>query len=88
MSDLLDNWQPEAKAEEADVVLDFVTRYFEIHRKPPTLRQCCDGAMLNEYRVKRAIARLRRQNRLSQSTLRPVHNAVKAKLEKQRDGSA
>ena len=87
MADLLDGWQPERKAQEAEAVYTFIERYFEIHRKAPTLGQCCDGTMLNAYHVKQAIARLRRQNRLSQSTLRPVHNAVKARLVKKVEGA-
>jgi hypothetical protein len=87
MTDLLDNWQPETKAQEAETVLDFITRYVEIHRKPPALRACCDGTKLNEYRVQRAVARLRRQNRLSQSSLRPVQKATLNRWYKQRDGS-
>ncbi len=83
MSDILDNWQPVVKAEEAEAVLLFVARYYEIHRKPPTLRQTCDGTKLNEYRAKRAIARLRRQNLLSQTSLRPMQKAIQSRLMKQ-----
>lgn len=83
MTDLLDISSPEDRAQEADAVLTFVTRYVEIHRKPPTLRECCDGTMLNEYRVKRAIKRLRRENRISHTALRPMQKAIQARLMKQ-----
>jgi hypothetical protein len=87
VTDLLDNWQPETKVQEADTVLNFITRYFEIHRKSPALRECCDGTHLNEYCVKRAIARLRRQNRLSHTSPRPVQKATLERWYKQKDDS-
>jgi hypothetical protein len=83
MSELLDHSKPEVKAREAEDVFGFITRYVELHRKPPTLRQCCDGTKLNEYRVQRAVARLRRLNRLSQSSLRPVQKATLQRWYKQ-----
>lgn len=78
MSELIELSQPEEKAREAETVLNFITRYFEVHRKPPALRQCLDGTQLNAYRVKRAVGRLRRQNRLSQSSLRPIGKSKQA----------
>jgi hypothetical protein len=82
VTDLLDISSPEDRTREAEAVLTFVTRYVEIHRKPPTLRECCDGTMLNDYRVKRAIKRLRRENRISQTALRPMQKATHIRLAK------
>jgi hypothetical protein len=79
MSELLDTSSLEEKAREADAVLSFITRYLEIHHKPPTFRQCCDGARLNEFRVRRAIVRLRKRRLISQSSLRPVQNGKVAR---------
>jgi hypothetical protein len=86
MSELLNLSSPADKAQEAEAVLTFVTRYVEIHRKPPTLRECCDGTMLNDYRVKRAIKRLRRENRISQTALRPMQKATQIRFAKQAKG--
>jgi hypothetical protein len=87
VTDLLDYSTPEVRAQEAEAVLTFVTRYVEIHRKPPTLRECCAGTMLNEYRVKRAIKRLRRENRISQTSLRPMQKATQIRFAKKADGA-
>lgn len=87
MTDLLAHWQPDTKAQEAESVFSFITRHFEIYQKPPSLRACCDSTTLNEYRVKRAVARLRRQNRLSQSSLRPIPKAVQEQYTRATGGS-
>lgn len=67
-------------------MLTFVTRYVEIHRKPPTLRECCDGTTLNEYHVKRGIKRLRKENRISQTSLRPMQKATQVRFAKKVSG--
>ena len=60
------------RQQHADAVYAFIHQYVEIHKKPPTLQQCADACRLSEYRVQRSVARLRGQNKLSQSSLRPV----------------
>ena len=87
MTDLVDTWQPERKAQEAEAVYDFIVRFTEIHHQAPRLGQCCDGTKLNDYHVKKAIERLRRQNRLSHSSLRVTQKAVQARNAK-RGGDA
>lgn len=87
MTDLLNTSSLEDKAREADAVLDFIIRYIAFHHKPPTFRQCCDGARLNEFRVRRAIVRLRKSQLISQSTLRPVQNGKVTRWRKQTEGN-
>ncbi len=58
------------KAEIADRVYTFIVDYTELHQRPPSVQQCAECCDLTTYRVRQAIARLRQQQRLSQTSLR------------------